>query len=146
MKRLLVFLLVFVLLFASCSRKEEEYDLNLLTIPEGTPTLILNPHTFDVNEYERDDEKVEALLEKINELTSDEITGVDYIELEAETPFVNLFIEREETYTFYVWSMGEGKCAARLTMVGQAYDIYVVTFESDEIAALVQSIYESFEG
>lgn len=146
MKKLLILLLVFVLFLASCAKKNEEYDLNLLTVPAEAPTLLLNPHTLDVLPYNRDNTDVEALIKAINELKPEDITSVEYINTEDDTPFVSIYIERESTYMFHAWSLGEGKCGARLCTIGADYNIYLLTFESESIAMLIESIYGSFEG
>ena len=148
MKRLALILLVFILLFASCTKKEEEYDLDPLIIPEGTPVSIMNPHTLDVTPYTRDNAELEAFLSEYNDLTPEDITSVEYLDLEAETPHIALFVDRENnnTYVFRAWSQGEGKCAALLTMLGSNEDIYILTFESESIASHIENIYSSFEG
>lgn len=144
MKKLVLLALALTLLFCSCGKADSGFDL--LTIPEGTSVSLMDPFTYDVISYARDDDDIEDLLKKINELEPDDITSVDFVDYKQDTPYFTVYVERETTYIFRTWSFGDGKCAASLYMVGGDRNIYDITFTDTKIASLIEKLYKSFEG
>lgn len=145
MKKLIVLALVALLLFCACGKKEED-GAGLLIIPDDASVKLLDTKKYDVLPYERDNSDVERLLKKVGALKREEVTAVEFIDFKDDTPFVCIYVEREENVNiFKVYAMGENKCAAILYQTGAERDVYDVEFESEEIANLTKKIYSDFE-
>ena len=146
MKRILRLSLVLVLAFCSC-QKTEDSGFDLLDFSTDPKLMILDPSSYDVLEYSRDNADIESLIKEINAIEYDEITTVDLIDYKEDTPCVTLYLdEGEYVLIFKVWSMGNGECAVTEYVVGGIQVLYTLTFKSEKVAGLTEKIYSDFRG
>ena len=146
MKKVFILALALVLLLASCSKKNDDVEFDLITIPEGATLALMNPHTLDVERYNRDNSDIESLISAVNELSLFDLENIYDPDLESGIPFVRIFVEKDETHIYNIWSLGEGRCVINHTRTGSADDIYTFAFDSESIAALVGAVHAGFEG
>ena len=134
------------MLFCSCQKKQDD-GFDLLSIPEEAKLSVLDPSSYDIVPYSRDNEDIESLIDAINAVGALEVSPTDYIDYKDDTPSVTLYVdEGDHVYIFKVWSMGEGECAVTEYVVGSTQVIFTLTFKNEKVAALTEKIYTEFRG